>query len=135
MTHNYSVLREPNRQERQLFHVKVVKTPVIVRKVMEMSRLTAQLTAATTDTALPLTPIGKISLMTTYTTDKTTDEGTKTTNHAWLQGWVQTFGRYLFITPKNSWRQTGSVRRQLTWSEADGERGHVHQQADQRGYL
>lgn len=67
---------------------------------MEMSRLMAQFTAATTDTALPLTPIGKISLMTTYTTEKTTDEGTKTTIHAWLQakGWMQTLGRYLFIT-------------------------------------
>lgn len=41
---------------------------------MEMSRLVAQFTAATTDTALPLTPIGKISLMTTYTTEKTTDK-------------------------------------------------------------
>lgn len=100
MMHNYSVLKAPNRQEWQLFYVKVVHTPVIVRKVMEMSRLVAQLTAATTDTALPLTPIGKISLMTTYTTEKTTDEGTKTTNHAWLQGkwWVQTFGRYLCVT-------------------------------------
>lgn len=39
---------------------------------MEMSRLMAQFTAATTDTALPLTPIGKISLMTTYTTEKMT---------------------------------------------------------------
>lgn len=86
MMHNYSVLIEPNRQERQLLYVKVVHTPVIVRKVMEMSRLMAQFTAATTDTALPLTPIGKISLMTTYTTEKTTDEGTKATNHAWLQG-------------------------------------------------
>lgn len=44
--------------------------PVIVRKVMEMSRLTAQFTAATTDAALPLTPMGKISLMTTYTTEE-----------------------------------------------------------------
>lgn len=35
---------------------------------MEMSRLVAQFTADTTDTALPLTPIGKISLRTTYTT-------------------------------------------------------------------
>lgn len=42
---------------------------------MEMSRLLAQFTAATTDAALPRTPIGKISLMTTYTTDKTTGEG------------------------------------------------------------
>lgn len=66
---------------------------------MEMSRLMAQFTAATTDTALPLTPIGKISLMTTYTTEKTADKGTKTTNHAWLQakGRVQTFGWYLFV--------------------------------------
>lgn len=56
-------------------YVNVVCTPVIVRKVMEMSRLLAQFTAATTDAALPRTPIGKISLMTTYTTDKTTGEG------------------------------------------------------------
>lgn len=52
-------------------------TPVIVRKVMEMSRLMAQFTAATTDAALPLTPIGKISLMTTYTTEKTTEDKTR----------------------------------------------------------
>lgn len=50
-------------------------TPVIVRKVMEMSRLTAQFTAATTDAALPLTPIGKISLTTTYTTGTMTRQG------------------------------------------------------------
>lgn len=37
---------------------------------MEMSRLVAQFTADTTDTALPLIPIGKISLRTTYTTGK-----------------------------------------------------------------
>lgn len=42
---------------------------------MEMTRLVAQFTADTTDTALPLTPIGKISLRTTYTTGK---EGTIT---------------------------------------------------------
>lgn len=41
---------------------------------MEMSRLMAQFTAPTTDAALPLTPIGKISLMTTYTTEKTAGE-------------------------------------------------------------
>lgn len=52
-------------------------TPVIVRKVMEMRRLMAQFTAATTDAALPLTPIGKISLMTTYTTEKTTEDKTR----------------------------------------------------------
>lgn len=37
---------------------------------MEMTRLVAQFTADTTDTAFPLTPIGKISLRTTYTTEK-----------------------------------------------------------------
>lgn len=37
---------------------------------MEMRRLVAQFTADTTDTAFPLTPIGKISLRTTYTTEK-----------------------------------------------------------------
>lgn len=40
-------------------------TPVIVRKVTEISKFVAQFTADTTDTALPLTPIGKISLTTT----------------------------------------------------------------------
>lgn len=43
---------------------------MIVRKVMEMSRFVAQLTADTTDTAFPLTPVGKSSLKTTYTTGK-----------------------------------------------------------------
>lgn len=42
---------------------------------MEMSRLVAQFTADTTDTALPRTPIGKISLRTTYTTGEEAGKG------------------------------------------------------------
>lgn len=79
-----------------VYYANVVSTPVTVRKVMEMSRLTAQFTAATTDAALPRTPIGKISLLTTYTTEKTADEGKQKQNVSGKSR-VQTLGRNWFL--------------------------------------
>lgn len=65
--------------------------PVTVRKVMEMSRFVAQLTADTTDTALPRTPIGNISLRTTYTTgrERTHENTLKEIRTCWLMAFVQ----------------------------------------------
>lgn len=95
---------------------------------MEMSRLTAQFTAATTDTALPLTPIGKISLMTTYTTEKTAEAQTQT-----VSGLREPVAAS--VLHKLELKLVFAKGKPLTWSQADGEGGYVHQQADQRRYV
>jgi len=48
--------------------VLVCVLPVMVRKVIDMSKFVAQLKAEMTDTAFPRMPVGKIALKTTWTT-------------------------------------------------------------------